>query len=262
MNEFENFKKQFEHLLRENESHHNVFISSMLRETLPPNSFGSQNELLWFLTHNNHLHITDGSKASLLECAKSLFQDKHKITTLSGPLSSVKTIIKKLDLFVLKHRVVNVYEWQTVNLHLSATGLLRNANLANIELLRAWITIFINETGIEPPSQDALLRRLIENKRLYLWEDNQTIVSMAGYGSPTYNGIRVGPVFTPKQFRGRGYATTCVASLWREHLKNQYKTCFIFADQNNPSSNSIYRKLGGTHVTSSVHVSLVKHNDI
>ena len=36
------------------------------------------------------------------------------------------------------------------------------------------------------------------------------VVSIAGYGGPTPNGIRIGPVYTPPELRGRGYAT----ALW------------------------------------------------
>src|SRR5205823_5853428 len=47
---------------------------------------------------------------------------------------------------------------------------------------------------------------------LYLWEDGRP-VSMAGCGGPTPNGVRVAPVYTPPQHRGRGYASACVAAL-------------------------------------------------
>jgi hypothetical protein len=40
---------------------------------------------------------------------------------------------------------------------------------------------------------------------LYLWVDGAP-VSMAGYTGPTPHGIRVGPVYTPPELRGRGYA--------------------------------------------------------
>ena len=39
------------------------------------------------------------------------------------------------------------------------------------------------------------------------------LVSVAGFGGETPNGIRIGPVYTPPELRGRGYATALVAEL-------------------------------------------------
>ena len=50
-----------------------------------------------------------------------------------------------------------------------------------------------------------------------VWDDDGP-VSLAAYGNPTPSGIRVGPVYTPPEHRGRGYATSLVAELTAERL--------------------------------------------
>lgn len=54
----------------------------------------------------------------------------------------------------------------------------------------------------------------------------------------------VNAVYTPPHYRGKGYATSCVASLSQHLLNSGYKFCSLFTDLANPVSNSIYMKIG------------------
>ncbi|MGH2521912.1 MAG: GNAT family N-acetyltransferase [Anaerolineales bacterium] len=82
-----------------------------------------------------------------------------------------------------------------------------------------------------------------ETRGIYFWEDPHP-VSMAGYGGPTPNGIRVGPVYTPPEQRRKGYASACVAALSQLMLDRGRKYCFLFTDLANPTSNHIYQQIG------------------
>jgi predicted GNAT family acetyltransferase len=77
-----------------------------------------------------------------------------------------------------------------------------------------------------------------------LWEDGGEAVSLSGWGGPTPNGIRIGPVYTPPELRGRGYATTLVAELSRSLLDGGRRFCFLYTDLANPTSNAIYERIG------------------
>ena len=68
-------------------------------------------------------------------------------------------------------------------------------------------------------------------------------VSLAGHAGETPNGARVGPVYTPPELRGRGYASALTASL-TERLLERRRFCFLFTDLANPTSNSIYQRIG------------------
>ncbi len=51
-------------------------------------------------------------------------------------------------------------------------------------------------------------------------------------------------VYTPPEFRNRGYATTSVAQLSRQMLSGDYSFCTLFTDLANITSNNIYMKIG------------------
>jgi hypothetical protein len=67
---------------------------------------------------------------------------------------------------------------------------------------------------------------------------------MAGYSRELPTAIGVAFVYTPPYFRGKGYATSCVAQLSRMALDKGYKKCVLYTDLLNPTSNSIYQRIG------------------
>ena len=52
-----------------------------------------------------------------------------------------------------------------------------------------------------------------------------------------------GPVYTPPEERGQGYASAAVAAL-SQHVLDSGATPCLFTDQANPTSNAIYQRLG------------------
>jgi predicted GNAT family acetyltransferase len=87
-------------------------------------------------------------------------------------------------------------------------------------------------------------------RRLFVWCDPAPgrIVSMAIWTGLTPHGVRIGMVYTPPEFRGRGYASNCVAALTQRLLDSGRTFCFLFTDLANPTSNKIYRAIGYRHV--------------
>ncbi len=66
---------------------------------------------------------------------------------------------------------------------------------------------------------------------------------LTGVNPPSYGVARVGPVYTPKSHRGRGYASAAVAEVSQRILDEGGRAC-LFTDQANPTSNKIYEALG------------------
>jgi predicted GNAT family acetyltransferase len=87
-----------------------------------------------------------------------------------------------------------------------------------------------------------------------LWEDAGQPVSLAGWGGPTPNGIRIGPVYTPPELRGRGYATALTADLSQRLLDGGRRFCFLYTDLANPTANGIYERIGYTRVCESAEI--------
>ena len=124
-----------------------------------------------------------------------------------------------------------------------ASGGYRDAADDDIELLLDWWEAFIREAlpheEVGPRDPQAIRRRTIG-----LWEDEGRPVSMCGYGSPTPHGIRIGPVYTPSDLRGRGYASALTAEVSQRQLEAGRRFCFLYTDATNPTSNKIYEAIG------------------
>jgi uncharacterized protein len=119
-------------------------------------------------------------------------------------------------------------------------------------LVLEWFDAFVDEALPTAPAEDAesvLERRLAQPEGgIVLWEDGAP-VSFAGFGGPTPNGIRIGPVYTPPELRRRGYASALVAELTGTLLEGGRRFCFLFTDLANPTSNTIYQRIGYRPVT-------------
>lgn len=128
-------------------------------------------------------------------------------------------------------------------------GQFRQATQADREVLVRWIDEFTREAfgGREPLNAerwaDSALASAPQGGGVCLWEDGDP-VTMAGYGGPTPNGIRIGPVYTPPERRGRGYASACTAALSQRLLDGDRRFCFLFTDMGNPTANHIYQAIG------------------
>jgi predicted GNAT family acetyltransferase len=127
-------------------------------------------------------------------------------------------------------------------------GCLRHATASDRELLVGWFAAFFAEAmagSVESDAVAAVDRKLAEPEGGFaVWEDGGSPVSFAGYGSPTPNGMRIGPVYTPPGFRGRGYGSAVTAGVTGYVLGHGRRFCFLYTDLSNPTSNSIYQRIG------------------
>jgi len=83
-----------------------------------------------------------------------------------------------------------------------------------------------------------------ENSQIYLLFEDKVPVSMARKAGKAPHGNAINLVYTPPFLRRKGYATECVAKLSKLLLENGNDYCFLFTDLSNPTSNSIYQKIG------------------
>jgi predicted GNAT family acetyltransferase len=130
-------------------------------------------------------------------------------------------------------------------------GASRPAEGADRDLLFAWFEAFTGEAlPDEPNDRERLLafldRRIARTSGagIWLWEREGEPVAMSSYGSKTPNGIRIGPVYTPPEQRGNGYATALVAEQSAWLLAGGRRFCFLYTDLANPTSNAIYERIG------------------
>lgn len=140
-----------------------------------------------------------------------------------------------------------IYQLTEVREPRPAPGALRIAEPADVALIAAWFRAFAAE-ALADPVEDAevVAERWVARigRTVYLWQDGATTVSMCAIGGLTPRGIRVGPVYTPPEHRGRGYASKLVAEVSQAQLEAGRTFVFLFADVSNPTSNRIYQAIG------------------
>lgn len=83
------------------------------------------------------------------------------------------------------------------------------------------------------------------DKRYTLWETpDGTAVSVAGLNPLIGGQIQVDVIYTPADLRGRGYAGAVTTEVSRAALAAGAKDVVLFADLSNPTSNTLYQRLG------------------
>ena len=123
-------------------------------------------------------------------------------------------------------------------------GRFRAATEGDADLIIDWTKTFHHEIpGWVHGDVEEAVRDRIAARATSLWEDPDP-VSMASWTGRTPNGVRVSGVYTPSHLRGRGYATACVANLSQDLLDAGASFCFLYTDLANPTSNSIYQRIG------------------
>jgi uncharacterized protein len=129
-----------------------------------------------------------------------------------------------------------------------APGGMRKAGPEDIPIVLQWLQAFFEEalgeaSHVEEVEAMYQRREADPDGAWLIWDDGGP-VSLAAYGNPTPHGTRIGPVYTPPEHRGRGYATSLVAELTADRLVAGHTFCFLFTDLANPTSNAIYARIG------------------
>jgi predicted GNAT family acetyltransferase len=125
------------------------------------------------------------------------------------------------------------------------SGRLRVATSSDLDVVSEWISHFESEAlaNVVPQSSRASAERRIAAGEIHLWCDPEPR-TMAASVRPTKRAIAVSSVYTPREWRRQGYATACVAALSKLLLQRGFELCVLYTDLSNPTSNSIYTRIG------------------
>lgn len=140
-----------------------------------------------------------------------------------------------------------LYELRRVSPTPPVPGWMRQAGPADLDLIVPWVMQFHRDAlpdDIPTEEQARESSRIrIADGAFYLWEDPHP-VALAGWTRPTPHGCSIGPVYTPAAFRRKGYGTALTAALSQALLDSGKQYVALFTDLANPTSNSIYQKIG------------------
>ena len=130
----------------------------------------------------------------------------------------------------------------------SPGGAFRIATRSDREVLFQWMRAFHQEAVPHDPLQsDADLYNDIDSStqlgQYFVWEKDQKCVCMVASKRETQTERWIAPVYTPKEYRGQGFGSALVAEVSKVILVSG-KKAMLFTDLANPTSNSIYQKVG------------------
>jgi hypothetical protein len=150
-----------------------------------------------------------------------------------------------------------IFQLDQVKLSPKVPGEMIVASTEHFDLLLESNRNFIRDCQMNAEHHLATERRAVElaiqNRNRFLWVLDGEPVSMANAAGKTPHGIRVNWVYTPQPLRGNGYATKLVSQLSQSLLDAGNRFCFLFTDLANPTSNSIYQKIGYRRIGDSSH---------
>jgi predicted GNAT family acetyltransferase len=195
--------------------------------------------------------------------------DERALTALAEAIEDVDpfagALAERLDAVLETRFEQGVYALHTVIPARETRGSMRPAERADRALLLEWVEAFTTEVLHDSVTGDAgRLERSVDARLaggdagFALWEVDGRPVSLVGFSGPTPNGIRIGPVYSPPEHRGRGYGSALTAGVSAQQLAHGRRFCFLYTDLGNPTSNAIYVQIGYERVCDSRELALVR----
>jgi len=218
--------------------------------------------LLFLMTPPHHLIISGSADHEVLRSAVRFFkEEKIPIPGIIGEKALTKRFARVWnDLTGEPARVEmdqRIYRLDRVLYRGEASGALRKATEDDLSFLGEWFvgsSRDMFQKTISKEEAGRIASSAVSRGILYLWEEGR-VVSMAARARPTRHVVVVNEVYTPPEYRNRGYATASVAALSQLLLDEGYACCSLYTDLANPTSNRIYQRIGYRPVADSVMIS-------
>ncbi|KEK22246.1 GNAT family N-acetyltransferase [Bacillus gaemokensis] len=202
------------------------------------------------------------SQETIKEIAKQLANVYPDISGFIGEKRVVKQLseeiakIEKKKIFIRMNQ--GVYELKKVKRKWEDYGVFRQVKSVEQPLIEKWVYQFCEDVHLPTTEDEAkqTANKLVIEKRLFGWEVDGRLVSIAAITRPTKTNITVNFVYTPKEERKKGHASNCVAALSQLMLDRGYDTTTLYTDLANPTSNKVYQEVGYQQIMESVLVFL------
>jgi GNAT superfamily N-acetyltransferase len=189
--------------------------------------------------------LADDLVPPLVNAVAGLFPGASSVegTTTAGPIFA-ELFAARIGKSFQEVRRTRLYRLVTF-VDQKAAGTPRLATMADIEVTKELTGGYSIAMGRDesPDVAQNWVRGRIELGRLWLWEDEGRAVSLVGRQGEVFGATRIGPVYTPAEFRGQGYASALTAHVTRQILDTGSEAC-LFTDLANPTSNKIYASIG------------------
>jgi hypothetical protein len=194
----------------------------------------------------DHLDLTALPRGAAALVAASAADHCPDLPTLGGPSKPAREFARAwVERRGGEWRELHRWQWfvlRTVVPPRAVPGALRLAQPGDWPLVGEWGERFARENG-GVGSVRAFLERRLHTQSLYLWDHGgpKCMTSVSGF---TPRGVRLSGVFTPAEYRGRGYAGNTVAAVSRQTLAAGREHCVLFAESAHAGTLRVYRGVG------------------
>lgn len=207
------------------------------------------------------LVVSDLPPDSLKDVRQAIDDSGGKFARISGPFLSAGGIAEVWSDNAGFEWAIS-HEWRAFSLNKvtmpkkKAEGSLRLAKKEEREIISEWGSYYEEEKPAPVSVTKFLLYKLDEGE-LYVWDNDgaKTLVAVSG---KTKNCARVSAVFTPKEFRGNGYASIAVGEITQGLLDTGKKSVTLLVDKHDPKVMRIYKRLGYERIGSKVNIAVSK----
>ncbi|GAA4227756.1 putative GNAT family acetyltransferase [Streptosporangium album] len=192
------------------------------------------------------LLLADIPTETVRELATRLIESERVVPGVSGPLAQVEAFAGAWWRPEAERRSERLYRLDAlVPPRPFPEGAARTAVTDDLDQVVRWSNDFQSEAGgVVPAELRALVASRISREELLLWEVDGRPVAFAGVSSPIAGMSRVGPVYTPPEFRRKGYGAAVAHAVTAKALAGGVTEVLLFTDLSNPISNSIYQAIG------------------
>lgn len=125
-------------------------------------------------------------------------------------------------------------------------GFLRKAAVEDVKIISQFLSGFIYDCfgkTTTPDEQIQNAKSYIESGNLYIWCNDDGIISMANIAHRSKRNARINEVYTRPDMRGKGFGAVIVAELCRIIL-GENRVPVLYTDLANPASNKAYKNVG------------------
>ncbi|WP_144614153.1 GNAT family N-acetyltransferase [Bacillus cereus] len=265
------FKEEVTPFLEKNEQENNLILGvlQMIQQPIFMGIAKREEEIaVVFLQTEEKKQIiiatSEMSEEDIVELGKKLTKVYPNVPGLIGNKKIVQKLAEEIAVLENKKTTVameqGIYELKHVKKKWKGDGVFREVSSDELTLIEQWIYQFCEDVKLPTTKEEArqTAHTLITNRRIFGLEVDGKLVSVAAKTRPTTNNITVNFVYTPKEARKKGYASSCVAALSQRMLDEGYKTTTLYTDLANPTSNKIYQEIGYEQIEESVLIFLEK----
>lgn len=140
------------------------------------------------------------------------------------------------------------------SLRKKAVGRCRPARESDLDVVRRMGAMYEEEEPAFISNEEYLVNKLYTGN-LWCWEDGE-VTSLLAVAGIIRSGFRIAALFTPKSFRGCGYASSLIDAVVDHYLAEDLLYATVYADAENEKVVGLYESLGFDRIGKKVELTL------